>query len=474
MATFSQAISQIGSGHLDPYMTTVAYNYPHYGYWFYQDHFSLIMWPLSVLFTLFRTTFFLLVVQDLALVGSGIVIFRWGLEIVGKTEAISKVQGVLIGLGLLVILISCPSLYWAGSFDFHVQPLAILFALACFRDLWHNNRRVWVWVLLVLACGDVATTYLLVVALVGLSFGKDQRTSSLGILLATFIQFELIGLLGADKGSHLETDFAYLAHGKVPGGLLGLVVIGSGILVHPTTALRVIGQRFTNIFAYISAAGTVGLASIIGIIGFVTINLTNSLDRYRVFISPIAGFQNLAGVLFLVIGWVLVSRQLAVHLRGFGPSIYKKMATVMACAIVLVGPIQVLVGATKVPGQLSAQFNRVAKATSSELSTVSKMIPARAELVASQGIVGRFGDRRWVYPFIEAFPNGQTFPLNSSEIYFVLVPNQGIESATPSATLHAEVFLESIHAKSLVNKDGVDLLVLQEPKSATSLTIALP
>ena len=42
-ATFSQAWNLIGTGHLNPYESTFAYYYPHYGYPFWQSHFELMM-----------------------------------------------------------------------------------------------------------------------------------------------------------------------------------------------------------------------------------------------------------------------------------------------------------------------------------------------------------------------------------------------------------------------------------------------
>ena len=77
---YSQAWQQIATGHLNPYDTTYAWYYPHYGYPFYQADLELIMWPLSLLYWVYPHSVDLLIVQDAALAGVGLVAYRWALE----------------------------------------------------------------------------------------------------------------------------------------------------------------------------------------------------------------------------------------------------------------------------------------------------------------------------------------------------------------------------------------------------------
>lgn len=49
-ATLSQAATEISHGHLDPYSTTVSSSY-------LDNHFGLIVWPIAVLFVIFRSPF---------------------------------------------------------------------------------------------------------------------------------------------------------------------------------------------------------------------------------------------------------------------------------------------------------------------------------------------------------------------------------------------------------------------------------
>ena len=91
----------------------------------------------------------------------------------------------------------------------------------------------------------------------------------------------------------------------------------------------------------------------------------------------------------------------------FGPVVAAVLGTA-ALAQALV------VSAQWVP-QISPALLQVDGATAAQLSRVQSLIPADAEVIVSQGVMGRFGDRRLVYPF-------------------VFVPRQGIEMATPAQT----------------------------------------
>ena len=135
-ATFSQAWNLIGTGHLDPVETTFAYGYPHYGYPFWQSHFELVLWPLALLRTIGLSAFSLLVVQDLALAATTAAAVRFGLELLGTYWRGPDRVRTGIAVGLVAAAVVTPWTYWAASFDFHLQPLALCFTVLCARDLW--------------------------------------------------------------------------------------------------------------------------------------------------------------------------------------------------------------------------------------------------------------------------------------------------------------------------------------------------
>ncbi|HEX4175636.1 MAG TPA: hypothetical protein VHY81_06940, partial [Acidimicrobiales bacterium] len=104
---YSQAWQQIATGHLNPYDTTYAWNYPHYGYPFYQGDLELIMWPLSLLYWVWHSAFDLLLVQDAALAGAGLVAYRWVLEHL-ENHAPDRRFALIVGGSVLAVLVLQP------------------------------------------------------------------------------------------------------------------------------------------------------------------------------------------------------------------------------------------------------------------------------------------------------------------------------------------------------------------------------
>ena len=146
---YSQAWQQIATGHLNPYDTTYAWYYPHYGYPFYQADLELIMWPLALLYWVWPHAIDLLIVQDAALAGAGLVAFRWVLEHL-QLHAPNRRFAIVVAGAVGAVLVLQPWTYWAASYDYHSEPLAAFFVLLAGRDLWSDRRRGWIWVALAL------------------------------------------------------------------------------------------------------------------------------------------------------------------------------------------------------------------------------------------------------------------------------------------------------------------------------------
>jgi hypothetical protein len=121
---------------------------------------------------------------------------------------------------------------------------------------------------------------------------------------------------------------------------------------------------------------------------------------------------------------------------------------------------------TPLSGQTLARVNSAAAA---ELSTVSAAIPEQAETIVSQGVVGRFAQRRHFYPYFDYFPNGQTVPLFGDTVYVILVPNQGLEAASPSETETSVAFMQRIGAHQISDRDGVDAFAWRVPKGQRTI-----
>lgn len=108
--------------------------------------------------------------------------------------------------------------------------------------------------------------------------------------------------------------------------------------------------------------------------------------------------------------------------------------------------------------------------TAAELASVERRIPSGAEVVVSQGVLGRFGGHQWVYPFLGSFPDGQTVPVRSRAVAFVFT-DVGIEAATPAETAAAvKVVSGTLHARTIGAGNGVEAYLWQAPRRAATVS----
>jgi hypothetical protein len=463
-AAFHQAWHQIGAGQLNPHLSTFAHNYPHYGYPFLQSHFELAMWPLALLRFISPASIDLLIVQDLALAGSGLVALRWGLELLNRYWPADRPKVGLVGAALLAVLLINPWTYWTASFDFHVQPIACLFLLLAGRDVWAGRGRAWLWVAAVLSCGDVAATYVAALGFSAILAGRRTRRTGVALIVASFAWLGLIAAVGSGKGSSLSTNYGYLVHGSVGSGLSGVLAIGTGILRSPGRALHVLEQRRSEIYKFLAGAGTLGVFSTVGIGMALVVITANALNMSPAFIGAAASFQSMAAVWFTAVGGIALVTWLVRRGRaGRWLALFLGTAALLQSLVVAVHWVP-----------KARYFLKVNAATARELDVAGRQIPTSAEVIASQGVIGRFGGRQWVYPFLDSFGDGQTVPVEAQVVAFVFTPDAGIEAASPDQTRTAIARVrDQLHAQVLVEKSGVYAFLWHPSSNTKSINFPL-
>lgn len=115
-AQYQQAWYLIAHGNLNPYHTVGNFT-------FWQNHAEFIMWPLALLYWVFPHGVFLLWLHDTAVVGAEFVAFLWLCEIAQRYRP-GRDARWLAGAGLILLAVN-PWSWWAVSFDFHAECLAI-------------------------------------------------------------------------------------------------------------------------------------------------------------------------------------------------------------------------------------------------------------------------------------------------------------------------------------------------------------
>ncbi|MGC8462902.1 MAG: DUF2079 domain-containing protein [Acidimicrobiales bacterium] len=466
-ATYAQAWSQIGTGHLDPYDTLFLWHAPHYGYPFLQSHFELAVWPLAMLRSVGLPVSALLVVQDVALVVATGAAVRLVLEVVDRhwpRQGDRPRRGVGVVAGCLAAAcVACPWIYWAASFDFHLQVVATALALLAARDALVGRRRAWVYAGAVLLCGDVAATYLVAVGLATLVAGR-RRLDGIGFVVAATAWLGVVALFHADKGSSLAAGYGYLTGHAVGSGLAGIVAIVAGMVRHPQVPARVLRDRWRAVGQYLVGSGLIGVRAPLGLAAAVVVLVPNALNASGIYVSHVAGFQNLFPALALAsasagaVTWIArrrpgaLARSAAVALAGG--------ALVATCAVT----VQTL-------PTIGAQFETVPGPTAARLGAVAAVTPPSAEVVATNAVVGRFATRRWVYPFLGDVPD-QVVPVFGRTVVVVLVTHlRGAPRSFEQLTTAARHALSAMGAHLLVHGAGVTAFRFERPHGMRSIVL---
>jgi hypothetical protein len=468
---YSQAWHQIATGHLSPFDTTYPWNYPHYGYPFYQGDLELIMWPLSLLNWVWPHAYDLLIVQDVALAGAGLVAFRWALDHL-QAHTVNRRLALIVGGCVLAIVVLQPWTYWAASYDYHSEPLATFFLLLAGRDLWNGRRRGWLWIVLVLLCGNVAASYVGALGVAAAISGRGRWRTGLALIGVGIAWLAVVGLVHSGKGAALGA-YAYLAHrASVDDNLGGIATIVTGIAGHPGTVRHVVASRGDDLYKFVAGAGTVGVFSAVGGVLALAVLVPSVLNSSPGFISAAGGAQNFMATTAVIVGLPMVISWLVGRGRGRGGDHRRRTVGLTAVALVLSlgAVVQSAVTSAQWTPRSGQMFAKVDDATAAALSTASARIPGSGESIVSQGVVGRFAQRGLFYPYLDVYPGGQTVPLFGKTVYVVLVPNQGVESESPATTDAAVALMRRLGARPLVARNGVYAFAWQVPKGRHSIT----
>ncbi len=442
---FQQAWVLIAHGHLNP-LNTIKDVY------FWQDHTELFMWPLALLYWVWPHGVMLLWVQDICVIIAEAVAFTWLCELAQRRR-----QGIdarwLAAIGLLLLVVN-PWTWWSISWDFHSETTAIPFAVLLAWDLFHGRRRAWVWVLPLLSNGDVAATYVAAIG-VGALLRRGYRVPGL-ILVATGVVATAVitvihGNLGSGGGLQ---SYAYLASSGKSTAHLGLTALIKGIAEHPGSVLSELWSKRLDIWANVAPSGLPGFGFLWLLPMALNIVTANNLFTGLLFAAP--GFQSLPLYIFLPIGTVAAMATVAER--------HRRIAVVL-CAFVVVQAVgYAAVWLPRTPDQ----WLRVPTATATTLTRVENQIPASAEVIASQGIMGPFAGRLDIRPLFGPGP----IPVQSGQVWIVITPTAGIETLQRSAAMALIANLAGpLHARLITHGNGVWAFRWTPPPGVRELSV---
>lgn len=445
-AQYQQAWYLIAHGHLNPYDTMGRFL-------FWQNHAEFVMWPLSLLYWVWPHGITLLWLQDTAVVGAELVAFTWLCEI-AQSRLPGRTGAWLAASGFVVLAIN-PWTWWAVSFDFHAESLAVLFTILLARDLAAHRRRAWVWLASVLLCGDVAGTYVAGLGL-GLLIG-DKRSRLRGALIMVLgvgaVLF--ITVIHGNKGSaHGLQAYSYLATGVARSkARLSLGALVLGVASHPLRVLAALWAKRIDLWANLAPSGLLGIAFPLLLPLIVVVELANSLFHGVLFAEPL--FQSLPV-------YVVMPAASAGVLIWIGRR-HQRLALGLAAVIVVQAIAWSAIWAPRTPHQ----WLRVPASAAAVLAGVQARIPDSALVFASQGVVGRFSSRLDVRPL----PAPRNVPVHG-ETWFVVVPAEGVETqSTGEAMTVIGQLADRMHATLVAHAQGVWAFRWRPPPGVRSVTM---
>jgi hypothetical protein len=443
---YHQAWWLIAHGNLNPYSTVA-------GIPFWRNDLEFVIWPLAVVGLLWSHGPVLLALQDLAIVCGEAVGWHWLCESVRLLPR--QPARVLAGVGLVVFLAN-PWVWWVISFDVHIEVLTAPFAVLAAYDLAHGRQRAWLWVGLTLLGGQVAATWIAGLGIAALLAGRPWRRKGVVLVSIAVVEVVVVAVGHLTVGVAVTQMYGYLGGPGMPNTVtIGALLVG--VMTHPGGVVAALWSHRIDVWANLAPTGVVGLANPWAFGLSFPVLLANDLTRGQNFAAPL--FQSVLVYLTVPVGTVLVLARL-----------YRRWPRLVLGLGAIVAANAVAWGIAWAP-QVASTWLRVPSPAAAVLARAEESIPSGAEVVASQGVAGRFSDRQLIYTL---FAPGTTVPLVRRDTWWIVAPAVGIETvpSIDQAALIGEL-AGPLRAQLVVHGDGVWVFNWVPPKDLRSLTIPM-
>lgn len=455
-ATYNQAWTLIGQGHLNPFDTVFS------GYPFLKSDFELIIWPLALIHLVFPHPVVLLWVQDLGVAGSSLIVYFWIVDFLERRK-VSKWPSVLVVITVLAVIIANPAVYQTLGFDVHMEPISTTFVVLAGYDIWRGRqRRAWIWVGVALLCGTFAAVTIFGLGLSAFLAGPKTRRSGVLVAVTGLGWLGLVSVLGSNEGAGLSF-YSYLAGPVHTAAPVGVAAIIAGVIAHPMRPISQLHDRLSFIFTLLEPVGSIGIASAWGFGVPLVVLVADGLNSSPQFIFQ--AFQNFAVFPFVLLGTVMVLIWAGTFLR------FSWVASLVAG--LMLAAFALHYGATTSPGDVRWYSSQSSAQSSVQLRKALALTPKSAEVITTIAIMGRFASRPYAYWYS---PNG-VYPLKSSTVVFVFDParENTIPNANEADDITAIAFLQkTLHPKVLVQADGIWAFEWNPPKGLSEIKMPAP
>jgi hypothetical protein len=444
-AQYAQAVYLMAHGELDPFSTIL-------GVPFLRNDSEFIVWIFAPLYWVSRGGLLLAWLQDIGVAGAEAVAFTWICEL-ARQRCRERDAAWLAGLGLL-LLAADPWTWWSVSFDIHLEPVILVFAVLMAWDLAKGRRRAWAWVVPVLAAGAATAVYVAGIGLGGVLAGRRSRRLGAALVIAGAGYSLLLVLVHANTVVTLPRLYGYLATGggQPPAHLTSMGAL-EGMATHPQNVVGALWGKRTDMVANLAPGGLLGIGAPILLPYMLVVLLADFLPPGFIFAQPL--YQNLPLYVLLPVGTVAV---LCWLIRR-----HRRAALALAC---LAGA-QALGWAAVWGPQTAGEWLRVPAPAAGTLAGINARIPATDEVIVSQGVLGRFAGRARVYGMYGPQPR----PVQGTT-WFVITPMAGVETATLASSMALIGELAGpLHATLVTHANGVWAFRWTPPPGVSEITV---
>jgi len=457
-AQYNQAVWLIAHGHINPWSSIGSFP-------FNDNYFSLVTYPLAVVYWIYPHGVVLFWLQDAAGVVAELVAVVWIMEIAQRlTRSHEKGRVVVVlALGSVLLMLANPWFYRAMFFGVHPEAFAAVFLVLAIRSAWKGQvgwSIAWA-VMLLLAGGDLGGLYLAGFGLTLLLALPRRWWWGLGGIVVGIAWIRITQALGVSQNTILS-GYSYIVSANAQANPnVSMQSLLRGLLLHPTRWIPVLWDRRTLLYENLIPTGVIGLFSAWSVGTIVVVLLGSALILPLVFIE--SGFQNFTIYVVGVGGTAIVLCRLFSSRR----------VGVRGSAILMAGVIAVqalVFGLVEIP-RVPSQWIEISEPKTQVLQRGLDRTPADAEVIADSGVIGRFSARPWVYNF---YPLPLSIPLHSKDVEFIVITDQSVANEPLSASAANSVISylhEKLHVSTVSSGHGVYVFSWHPKKGEAAVTI---
>lgn len=404
-AVFSEATYLISHGVLLPYN-------PVQGIPYMANHSELLAWLIAALRVAIPSSFLLLILQCVATVVAMDICGRICWDTIGDRD-LPHYAIVCLRVATLILIFANPWYSFTIARDFHLESFAAAFALLATHQIMQRRPRpAFLFAVGVLLCGNVEAVY---VAAIGLWCILSRRALRFGALLIAvgtawlIVTYAFGGGRGSDLGAYYGSALG------LSGQKVTAITLLAALAQHPFLILATLWQHREALYANFAPAGGIGALTVWLFSVPLAVILENGLAAGQDWLN--ISFQNVAAFPFITIGTIW-------FLAGAARRIPRVAPLVATLAMVLAA--NTIAWAEAWLPVLSGQ-GPVSQPAAQELRRILPSIPSNDEVVASQGVLGRFADRRFCYSieFGDPASNG-VIPFHTDRVDFIITPWDGV------------------------------------------------